>query len=414
MRAPAGLHIVLGLCLSATLGLTTSGVSQAPTADNQPRLAAPARGAAIQPATTAPDAATPIVAPTPGQPTTAAASDPGATPAPAPVTQVSGPPAGVTQLPNSTATSTTASSSQAATASYRGYSASKFALALDGVQAGMVNAVEGGTPTADVVPEKTGADNVIHKHVAAVKYEVLSFTTGLESKPLNDWISATLKGQHSRKNGSVIAADYNSKAVGELEFFNAFITGLTFPALDASSKDAASLGISIAPEYTRPKGGSGSSVGTGSKSQKKWAAAGFRFDMSGVDGSRVTHIDAITIGQKVTENAIGEIRDYEKAPSALEIPNVALTMAEANAGSWAAWLDDFLVKGNNSNDKERDGSIVYLDYTRQTELGRLNLFNCGIIRLAPQKAQAGSESVRKVRAELYCERMEFESKSIGA
>src|SRR3954470_10284973 len=93
MRPPAGLHIVLGLCLSATLGLTTSGFSQAPTADNQPRLAAPARGAAIQPATTVPDAASPI-APTPGQPTTAAASDPGATPAPTPVTQVSGPPAG--------------------------------------------------------------------------------------------------------------------------------------------------------------------------------------------------------------------------------------------------------------------------------------------------------------------------------
>src|SRR4051812_4944763 len=177
MRAPAGLHIVLGLCLSATLGLTTSGFSRAPPADNQPRLAAPVptRAATIQP-TAAPDAATPI-APTPGQPTTAAASDPTATPTPTPVTQVSGPPAGVTQLPNSTATSTTSSSLQAATAAYRGYSASRFALALEGVQAGTVNAVEGGTPTADVVTEKTGSDNIAHKHVAGLKYEVLSFTT---------------------------------------------------------------------------------------------------------------------------------------------------------------------------------------------------------------------------------------------
>jgi hypothetical protein len=413
MRAPAGLHIVLGLCLSATLGLTTSGFSQAPTADNQPRLAAPAptRAATIQP-TAAPDAATPI-APTPGQPTTAAASDPAPTPAPTPVTQVSGPPAGVTQLPNSTATSPTASSSQAATATYRSYSASRFALALEGVQAGVVSAVAGGTPKADVVTEKTGSDNVAHKHVAGLKYEALSFTTGLDSKALNDWISATLKGQASRKNGSVIAADYSSKAVSELEFFNGLITGLTFPVLDAASKDPASLGVSIAPEYTRPKGGSGSTVGTASKAQK-WMAASFRFEMTGVDGSRVNHIDAITIGQKVTENPVGELRDYEKVPSTLEVPNVTLTMSEANAGTWAAWLDDFLVKGNNSDDKERSGSIVYLDQTLKAELGRLNLFNCGIVGLAPQKAQSNTDQIRRVRAELYCERMEFEGKSAGA
>jgi hypothetical protein len=133
--------------------------------------------------------------------------------------------------------------------------------------------------------------------------------------------------------------------------------------------------------------------------------------MSGLDGTRVNHIDAITIGQQVTENPVGEMRDYEKIPASLAIPNVKLTLPEAYAQSWASWLDDFLVKGNNSNDKERDGTIVYLDSNRQTELGRLNLFGCGIVGLAPQKVQANSEAIRRVQAELYCERMEFESKA---
>src|SRR3954453_12467434 len=101
MRVPAGLPIAFGLCLFSIAGLPTPGLSQAPTAENQPRLAAPARGATVQPTTAAPDAATPVTPP-PGQPTTATASDPGATPAPTPVTQVSGPAAGITQLPNST------------------------------------------------------------------------------------------------------------------------------------------------------------------------------------------------------------------------------------------------------------------------------------------------------------------------
>jgi phage tail-like protein len=410
MRVPAGLPIVLGLCLSATAGLTTAGFSQAPTVENQPRLAAPARGATLQPTTAAPDAATPVTPP-PGQPTTAPASDPGATPAPATVTQVSEPPAGVTQLPNSSATSSTSSSSQAATGAYRGFAAARYALELDGIQAGSLNSVEGGTPTADVVSERPGPDNSVAKHIAGVKYEELSFSTGLDSKPLTDWISATLKSQHVRKNGSVIAADYDGTAVSQIDFFNGILSSVGFPALDGASKDAASLTVSVAPEYTRPKAASGKTSVSSSKIQKKWMPANFRFEMAGLDGSRVNHIDAITIGQKVVENAVGEQRDYEKAPAALEVPNVKLTLAQAYAGTWASWLDDFVVKGNNSNDKERNGSIVYLDPSLKVELGRLNLFNCGIVRLAPVKAQAGRESIQRVQAELYCERMEFEVKS---
>jgi tail tube protein gp19 len=404
MRVSAGCPILVGFYLLASVALPTVGFSQAPTADNQPRLAAPARGAVIQQSGDPAQAPTPVVQP-PGQPTTE--------PAAQPVTQVVGPPAGVTQLPNSTSAATS-SSSQAATASYRSYAGSKFALSLDGIQAGPVNGVEGGTPTAEVVAERLGPDNITHKHVGALKYENLSFTTGLDSKPLNDWITATLKGQHVRKNGSVIAADYSGKSVSELEFFNGIITGVTFPALDGASKDAASIAVSLAPEYTRAKASSATSGGFTPKSLKKWTPANFRFEMTGLDGTRVNHIDAITIGQQVTENAVGESRDYEKTASSLEIPNVKLTMSEANAGTWASWLDDFLVKGNNSNDKERDGSIVYLDYTRQTELGRLNLFGCGIVGLAPQKAQAGSEAIRRVQAELYCERMELETKAAGS
>jgi T4-like virus tail tube protein gp19 len=408
MQVPRVVAAGLASGLWLSVALSAALLAQAPTTENQPRLAAPSRGAVLQP-TSAPGVPTPIAQP-PGQPTTATASDTAEAPAPTPLTAVSGPGSGITQLPNSTATAPTASSSQAATASYRSYGAARFSLALDGMQAGLVNGVEGGSPTTDVVVERVGPDNVIHKHVAGVKYEDLSFSTGLDSKPLSEWISGTLKGQHARKNGSVIASDYNYNAVSQVDFFNGQISGVTFPALDGSSKDAASLTVSIAPEYTRSRSASGKGGDFGVKSQKRWLRSNFRFEMDGLDGSRVAHIDSIPIGQPQIHD-IGEQRDYEKLPSTLNIPNVKLTLSEASAGTWAAWLDDFLVKGNNSNDKERNGSIVYLDQTLKGELGRLNLFNCGIIRLAPQKTQAGSESIRRLQAELYCERMEFESKA---
>jgi phage tail-like protein len=400
MRVSAGLPMAAALCVTATIALTTPGLSQAPTAENQPQLVKPAPGAVVRQAPTAVQEAAPAAQP-PGQPTAA--------PAPESVTQVTAPAAGVTQLPNSTATAPTSSSSQAATADYRSYGGSRFALSLDGIQAGPVSGVEGGTPTADVVVERLGPDNIAHKHVGGLRYQDLSFTTGLDSKALNDWISATLKGQYARKNGSVIAMDYSNRPSSELEFFNALITGITFPALDAASKDAASIAVSLAPEYTRAKAGSGTSASYASKSLKRWTPANFRFEMTGLDGTHVNHIDAITIGQQVTENTVGENRDYEKAPSRLEIPNVKLTMSENYAQSWANWLDDFLIKGNNGQDKEREGSIAYLDSSMQ-ELGRLHLFGCGIVGLGSQKSQAKTETIRRVQAELYCERMELETK----
>jgi T4-like virus tail tube protein gp19 len=399
MRVSVGVPLTIALCVAALLSPARAGLAQAPTAENQPRLARPAQGTAIQPVRAVIQDSTPTALP-PGQPTAA--------PAPEPVTQVTGPAAGVTPLPNSTATSTTSSSSQAVTAGSRTYSAARFGLALEGVDAGMVNRVAGGTPTADVVVERPGPNNIVGKHVAGLKYEDLSFTTDLSSRTLTDWISATLSGSVARKNGSVIGADYSGKAVSELQFFNAIISGVTFPALDAGSRDAGSISVSIAPEYTRPKAGSGT-IASQYHAQKKWMVNSFSFEMAGLDGSRVNHIDAITIGQKSDEHAVGELRDYEKTPSGLVIPNLTLTLSESGSQGWADWVDDFLVKGNNSNDKERSGSIVYMDAAR-SELGRLNLLNCGIVRLAPKGEPAATDSIRRLQAELYCERMELSVK----
>ena len=88
--------------------------------------------------------------------------------------------------------------------------------------------------------------------------------------------------------------------------------------------------------------------------------------------------------------------------------SVKVTLPEGYAQSWYGWLDDFVVKGNNGQDKERDGSIIYLSADLKTELARVNLFGCGIFGLNPVKTQAASETIRRVTADLYCERMQLQ------
>lgn len=383
-------------------GLSRPALGQEPTATSAPKLAVPAQRVLTEaPAQPAP------AAQVPSQPT-AAAPPPADS---APVTALP-PPSGVTQLPPPSGT--TASSSQAATADKRSYVVGRFGLALDGVQVGSVKSVAGGSATAVVVAENVGPDHVAKKHLGGVRYEDISVATGLDSKVLNDWIAATMKGNYQRKNGSVLEADFDYKVRGEREFYNALLSGITFPTLDASSKDAGFITVQIAPEYTRMKAGSGATMNAAinNKQQpKKWLLSSFKFEMDGLDGSRVSRIESFTIGQQAVENPIGEMRDYEKAPAHLEFPNLKITLASSGVQTWAAWHDDFVIKGNATDDKEKNGAIVFLDNSLKSELGRVNLLNCGIFRLAPLKAEAGSENIQRTVAELYCERMDYMAKS---
>ncbi len=73
------------------------------------------------------------------------------------------------------------------------------------------------------------------------------------------------------------------------------------------------------------------------------------------------------------------------------------------------WSDDFIAKGNNGDDREKNGAIVFLDASLKNELGRINLFNCGIAGLSPEPQVANSEAIRRVTAEVYCEQMELVS-----
>lgn len=383
------------------LGLMIVGsglaIAQVPTRASEPRLVPSAQPTAQ----------------VPGQPTVAApAAAPAAEPAPAapaPTTVNAAPaPSGVTQLPPAGA-QPTSSSSQAATAKGRAYVVGNFGLTLEGVQIGSLTSVEGGGAIAEVVVERPGPDQIAGKHIAAVKYENISVVTGLQSKALNDWIAASWKGSAARKNGSVQAADHNFTVVGEREFMNALVTETTMPALGGRGKDMARITVKLAPEYTRVKSGSGGKIQASpdSKNQKGWLSSNFRFELDGVDGNAVSGIDSFTVRQTIVENAIGESRDYEKAGGVIEFPNLKLTLDAGQAQTWEAWHEDFVVKGNNGENRERSGAIVYLDATLKNELARVSIFNCGIFRLSPVKSDPRVERSARMIAELYCERMEL-------
>jgi phage tail-like protein len=283
--------------------------------------------------------------------------------------------------------------------------------------AGWVNSVEGGHATSDVVNEKVGADHIVKKHIAGVKYEDITITCGTGmSKAFYEWIKASFDHNYQRKDGAIITADFNYKEYTRLNFFHALITEIGFPALDAASKDAAKMTIKCAPEYCRMAAKAGGNISGGSlkndqKIQKKWLPSNYKLVIDKTDCTRVNKIEAITVKQKVVENPTGELRDYEKEPAHLEIPNLVVTLAESHAKEFYDWHEDFVIKGNNGDDKERGGTLTYLTPDLKTELFTITFEHLGIFKLTPEKVEAGSENIRRVKAEMYCEDMKFEFKS---
>lgn len=299
--------------------------------------------------------------------------------------------------------------------------AGKYGLEIDGINAGWVMSAEGGHATSDVVQEKLGPDHIIKKHIAGVKYEDISISVGTGmSKGFYGWMKDSFDHKYSRKNGAIIAADYGYKELSRLTFTNALITEVGFPALDAASKDAAKMTIKFSPEYTRQtlsKGGGGTIANKYANKQdvqKKWLPSNFRLKIDGLDCTKVNKVEAITVKQKVVENPVGELRDYQKEPAHLEIPNLVVTFPESHSDEFYKWHEDFVIKGNNGDDKEKGGSLEFLTPNLSEVLFTVTFEHLGIFKCTPEKVEAGSENIRRIKAEMYCEDMKFEYKASWA
>jgi T4-like virus tail tube protein gp19 len=292
----------------------------------------------------------------------------------------------------------------------RSYSAGRTLLSLDRQEAGFVTSSEGGAVAADVIEESAGGTPFIKKHLGQPRYEDiilgLSFST---SSGILGWIADSWAMNNQRKDGSLTFTDYKLEATSKLEFFEALITETTIPACDGASKEAAYLRLKITPEsvsFSKASGRVGG--GVGEAKQKAWVPSAFKLTIEGLDGSKVSKIDAFTVKQKVLFDEIGEEREVVKEPAQIEFPNLRVTLSESGAQSWLDWHQDFVIKGNNEDSDERHGRLAFLAPNLKDELAAIKLSNLGIFRIAPDKTEANKDQIKRVTADLYCERMELE------
>lgn len=289
------------------------------------------------------------------------------------------------------------------------YPGTKYQFRLDNAVIGQPKSVEGGAIMADVIVEKQGADGYVRKHLGPVKYEDITLKVGLGmTDTIYDWIGASWNRNYQRKDGAIVACDYNQNAKSEREFLHALVTETTIPALDGASKDVGYLTVKVSPELIRVKAATGKCQAGAPEKQKNFIVNNFRLELDGIDTNGVRKIDSFSIKQAIVTNNNG--RDTRSEPGKLEFPNLKVNINERSAASWQAWFDDFVVRGNNTTEREKNGAIVLLTPDLKTELARINLRGVGIFSFASDLDGSSSDKVETFTAELYVERMEFQAK----
>lgn len=200
------------------------------------------------------------------------------------------------------------------------------ALELDGQFMDFLRSTEGGFPKAEVVLEPPGPNSFEKKHLGPPMYQDIAIQIDpLMPKPLFDWIASTLVMSPLRKNGAILTADFNRVEQSRLQFNNALISEFGIPPCDATVRELGYLNMKLSPEFTTPLAGKGSVLPAVGTKPKSWFPSNFRLTIPGLDCSKVSRIDGLTIKQSIPQNAVGQSRDSKKEPGRLEYPNLVVT-----------------------------------------------------------------------------------------
>jgi phage tail-like protein len=298
----------------------------------------------------------------------------------------------------------------------RAYSAAHFALELDNnQQVGLFRSIEGGSIKADVMTYQNGANYDRWRQLGKPKFEDIKIQTGMSmSAPFYAWIAKFFSGQPDRKNGAIVAADFNYYERARREFKEAMIKELTFPKLDGQDKNAAYMTVALSVEEIVFLPGNKSrrlAAAVGTEKQKLWASCNFSFTLDGFDAAckRVTKIDSFTIKQNIVEYHTGTQRGPIKTPSQIEFPQITFYVPEADADPFFKRFHERGVTGQvRDSSQNKSGELIVFDADEaKNELFSLQFYGADIANVQPDKADSTSEEIKQIKIDLYTERMEF-------
>jgi hypothetical protein len=178
------------------------------------------------------------------------------------------------------------------------------------------------------------------------------FSTGM-NKAFYDWVGQCAAGTRLGKSGSVGTVNYQNREIVRVAWKTGHITHINFPALDAASKNACTVGITLGIQG----GGNDAprSVTPHNVRRPTFLSSNFRVSIDGVDCTRVSKIDAFSLLSSGKQS-------------------LTLTVLEAHAGDFRKWL---------ATPKAKTGSIDCLSPDLRTSIFHIAFTNLTITKIDP-------------------------------
>lgn len=281
-------------------------------------------------------------------------------------------------------------------------------VTVDGVAASFVKKFSGLDFTADIVENDMGPQIFQSKHMANFKYSPGKFTIGAGmGKGFWTWIKAALEKGYVRKNGSIVSGDFDYNARTEVTWQDGLITAITFPALDASGKDAVYLEVEVDAERVRVAPASGKIQGQYGTKQKAWLAPNFRLDIAGLPCDRVSKIEAMTWKCTTATDHVGIFREHTKVPAKVTTPDLKITVSANDFKDWSDRAKSWFIDGNHLEKDHMQGSITLLGPNMKDVMARLELHNLGFKSFKQGAKEANSEKADRMEIEMYMEGLTF-------
>jgi len=296
----------------------------------------------------------------------------------------------------------------------RAYAGNRFILELDGVPAGVLTSVDGGQFKSEAIAQKVGSQGLVTQYPGRQKFEDITIQVGTSmSQGFWDWMKASIDTKPTRKNGAIVACDFDGNERSRRTFKDALISEIQFPALDASAKTPAFIQVKISPEFMDydKKGGKKTNNGVTLEKQKMFVPANYKITVQRIDAGITKHVvkvDPITIKQNIIVNAIGSELYPRIEAGRVDHPVISVYVPENYVQPWMTWWKSFVGEMKHDSSNEAWASIAFLASDVSTELMTLKFEGVGITGLTFDKHDAGGEGIRTVKVDLYTEKMSFE------
>ena len=291
----------------------------------------------------------------------------------------------------------------------RSHTAGRFSLDVAGYNVGYLKKFSGLAMEADVVTHDLGPDNIQKKNVSTIKWTPGKATVGIGmGYGMYSWIKQSFDKSYAAKEGAFTSGDFNYKAQSRLNFRDALITSVTVPKLDGSSKDAAYFDVEFDAEHVDWEKGGGEDIrsNTGAK-QKAWLCSNFMVEIGDLPCKRVASVDSFTWKCSVAPDQLGAYREPTKHPAKVTVPDIKLSISQADHHDWAVAARKWFVDGDHREEHEMTGRIVFFGPNMKDELGEITLMNVGFKKFSKDDFEANSEKIARFSVELYVEKMEF-------